>query len=282
VPAAPRLASMPMVLCTLGDLVLDVIVRPEQPLVPGDDVPAATQVGAGGQAANVAAWGVALGAQARFVGHRGADAPGGLVAAELARHGVEALGPVGGRTGVIVSVVGVDRDRSMASDRGSATELTAEMLERRWFAGADWLHVSGYMLARETGARASAQAARLARAASAKVSLDAASSTLIRTVGPAVFRERVTQIAPDVVFGTEPEFAALATLPLTAALVVKRGAKGCQILTNGDPLELPAMPAVAVDATGAGDAFAAGYLVGGPQLALAAGARCVSKPGAMP
>jgi sugar/nucleoside kinase (ribokinase family) len=271
-----------MVLCALGDLVLDVIVRPEQPLVDGDDVIAATAIGAGGQAANVAAWAVALGAEARFVGHRGDDGPGRLVEAELADRGVRALGPVGGRTGVIVSIIGADRDRSMASDRGSATELTAEALQPAWLAGTDWLHVSGYMLAEETGARTSARAAQLAHQAGARVSVDAASATLVRAVGAAVFRARVTRLAPDLVFGTEAEFAALGTPPLAATLVVKRGPAGCRVFDGGPPLELPAQPASAVDATGAGDAFAAGFLVGGPRLALAAGARCVSKTGAMP
>jgi sugar/nucleoside kinase (ribokinase family) len=269
-----------MVLCTLGDLVLDVIVRPEQPLVPGDDVSAATLIGAGGQAANVAAWAASLGARARFVGRRGDDVPGRLVEAELARHGVESVGPVGGRTGVIVSVVGADRDRSMASDRGSAAELAGDELEAEWFAGADWLHVSGYMLASERGADAAAEAARLARAAGASVSVDVASATLIRATGAAAFRERTTQVAPAVVFGTEGEHAELGALAPTR--VVKRGANGCRILGDGDPVDLPAVPADAVDATGAGDAFAAGYLVGGPRLACAAGARCVSKTGAMP
>src|SRR5713226_3847393 len=100
---------------------LDVIVLLEQPLAPGSDVRAQTRTGAGGQAANVAAWAAALGAEARFVGKRGTDAAGEVVAAELAGRGVELLGPVvPGATGVVVSVVGPDGERSMASDRGVA------------------------------------------------------------------------------------------------------------------------------------------------------------------
>jgi sugar/nucleoside kinase (ribokinase family) len=44
----------------------------------------------------------------------------------------------------------------------------------------------------------------------------------------------------------------------------------------------PAVPVEVVDATGAGDALAAGFLVGGPQLGLEAAARCCAKLGAMP
>src|ERR1700686_5224616 len=110
---------------TLGDLLLDVIVRTEKPLVTGDDRPATTLVGAGGQAANVAAWVAALGGSARFVGKRGADAAGGLVASELRAYGVEVAGPVEGRTGVVVSIAAAG-ERTMASDRGSAPDLSAD------------------------------------------------------------------------------------------------------------------------------------------------------------
>ncbi|MGH2716507.1 MAG: carbohydrate kinase family protein, partial [Thermoleophilaceae bacterium] len=148
-----------MLLCTLGDVVLDVVVRLERALVPGDDVFARTTLGAGGQAANVAAWAVALGARARYVGRRGDDLSGRLLEAELAERGVEIAGPAGGRTGVVVSLIGADHDRSMASDRGSAPDLGAADLDESAFRGCEWLHLSGYMLARRPGADAAAAAA---------------------------------------------------------------------------------------------------------------------------
>jgi sugar/nucleoside kinase (ribokinase family) len=271
-----------MLVCTLGDLLLDVIVTLDRPLVEGDDVTASTGVFAGGQAANVAAWTVALGGRARFVGGRGDDGPGRLVDADLAARGVELAGPVGGRSGVVVAVVGEDRDRSMASDRGAAADLGADALAASWFADCDWLHVSGYMLSRERGAHAAAEAARMAREAGARVSLDAAAATLVEVVGPPRFGARVAEVAPDVLFATAREHAALGGHALAPTVVVKRGALGCRILRDGRETDLPAVPVQAVDSTGAGDAFAAGYLVGGAQLALQAGARCASRRGAMP
>ena len=65
-------------------------------------------------------------------------------------------------------------------------------------------------------------------------------------------------------------------------LVVKRGARGCVVIREGRFEEHAALPAGVVDTTGAGDAFAAGFLVGGPDLALRAAARCVARMGAMP
>jgi ribokinase len=89
---------------TVGDLLLDVVVRLDSELVSGDDQPARTSTGPGGQAANVAAWAASLGADATFVGRIGTDATGELVLRELLQRGVTHRGPVEGRTGVVVSI----------------------------------------------------------------------------------------------------------------------------------------------------------------------------------
>src|SRR5256885_6924414 len=123
---------MPVKLVTLGDVMLDVIVRLEQPLAQGDDVRAQTLTTPGGQAANVAAWAASLGAEARCIAKRGDDAAGELVARELAARGVELAGPVAtGATGVVVSIV-EDGERSMASDRGVAPTFESDELEPEW------------------------------------------------------------------------------------------------------------------------------------------------------
>jgi len=259
-----------MRITTLGDLVLDVIVRLEQPLVHGDDTVGVTQTGAGGQAANVAAWAAALGAQARLVGKRGADFAGELVAHELRGRGVELAGPVTGRTGVVVSLAS-DGDRTMASDRGSAPELSPQELDGAWF-DCDVLHVSGYALARKPIADAAARAADLAREHGATISLDASAWTLVDDP----YRARARALRPDLVFATERERDAIGELD--TRWVVKLGADGLTV----DGRDWPAAPIDVVDTTGAGDALAAGFLVGGPQLGLEAAARCCSKLGALP
>ena len=82
---------------------------------------------------------------------------------------------------------------------------------------------------------------------------------------------------PDVVFGNEREWEALGDVA-TSTRVVKRGARGITV----DDEEHDAVPVIAVDTTGAGDALAAGFLVGGIELGLEAAARCVSELGAVP
>ena len=160
-----------MRIATLGDLLLDVIVQLDRPLVAGDDTVAVTRTWPGGQAANVAAWAASLGAESRFVGKRGDDAAGELVTRELRQRGVDVVGPAEGRTGVVVSIAAAG-DRTMASDRGSAPDLSPHELDGAWF-DCDVLHISGYALAREPIADAAAEAAVAARRHGALVSLDA-------------------------------------------------------------------------------------------------------------
>ena len=259
-----------MRLTALGDLLLDVIVRLDDPLVLGDDRMAETRVVAGGQAANVAAWASSLGAEARFVGRRGDDDAGEIVARALSAYGVHVVGPVSGRTGVVVSIAS-DGDRTMASDRGSAPDLAPQDLDESWF-DCDVLHVSGYSLLREPISSAAVEAARSTRRQDGIVAVDVSTWSLVDEP----FRARLRELAPDVVFATEREQAAVGELE--TRWVLKRGANGLSV----DGRDYPAAATEVVDTTGAGDALAAGFLVGGAELGLEAAARCCARLGAMP
>ena len=259
-----------MRLTALGDLLLDVIVRLDDPLVPGDDRMAESRVVAGGQAANVAAWASALGADARFVGRRGDDAAGEIVTRALSDLGVDVVGPVAGRTGVVVSIA-AGGDRTMASDRGNAPDLTAQDLDASWF-DCDVLHLSGYSLLREPIATAALAAARSTRLRGGMVAVDVSAWSLVDEQ----FRERLREVAPDVVFATEREQDVVGELE--TRWVLKLGAQGVRV----DGLDHAAAATTVVDTTGAGDAFAAGFLVGGVELGLETAARCCGQMGAMP
>ena len=278
-----------MRIATFGDVLLDVVVLLAQPLAPGGDVRASTRAGAGGQAANVAAWAAELGAEARCIAKRGDDAAGELLARELASHGAELVGPVGrGATGVVVSVV-QGGDRSLASDRGVAPSFAPEELDAAWL-DCDVLHLSGYALLREPIAATALLAARLAREQGARVSVDVAAWTEIRSYGPVRFRELLDELAPDVLLATEAEWKLLGGAYLAPPLgVLKRGARGCTVFSGDAKLDFAALEAEVVDPTGAGDALAAGFLVGlegsleeAARGGLDAAARCVAKVGSLP
>jgi sugar/nucleoside kinase (ribokinase family) len=123
---------------------------------------------------------------------------------------------------------------------------------------------------------AAERAAALAREGGAKVSIDLSSANLIREFGHDRLAERVARIRPDAVFGNEAEHEELSVD--SEVRIVKRGAEGASIAGRS----LAVHPGEVVDTTGAGDALAAGYLVGGPELAMEAAARCVARIGSMP
>ena len=260
--------------CVLGDAHLDVVVCPDGPVAEETDTPARTWVGAGGQAANVAAWIAALGGQARLIAARGTDLAAQLVASDLRQRGVDLRGPVvQGPTGVVVSLSYDGVSRSMLTDRGVGPLLAEEALEEAWLAGCGLLHLPAYSLARApVSGAALAAAARVPR-----LSVDLSSTAVLNDYGVARFRALLGRLRPEIVFGTEAEVELIGGLDGTD-LVVKLGARGVRAAGG----EHPAHPVEAVDPTGAGDAFAAGYLVGGVSMGLAAAARAVSTMGAMP
>jgi sugar/nucleoside kinase (ribokinase family) len=89
----------------------------------------------------------------------------------------------------------------------------------------------------------------------------------------------VIELEPDVVFANEDEERIVRGPFAGVTWILKRGAGGCSF--EGDEREALPVERV-VDSTGAGDALAAGWIVGGPDLALEAASRCVQQLGAMP
>ena len=187
-----------------------------------------------------------------------------------AGHGVEVVGPAEGRNGVVVSLVS-DGDRTMASDRGVAPELRPEELEPDWFR-CDALHLSGYSLHREPMASAALRAATLARAGGASVSIDLAAWTAIDDA----FRARLGSWRPTSCSQTS------ASGRCSASSMRPGSSSAAPTGSSSVGESFPAVSTEVVDPTGAGDALAGGFLVGGAQLGLEAAARCCAKLGTMP
>jgi sugar/nucleoside kinase (ribokinase family) len=271
-----------MHIVTLGDVMLDVVVNAPDGLREDDDTEARIGLYAGGQAANVATWAVALGAEATLVGPR-AGGPAGdfvhdrLVAAGVRVHAVETEG-----TGTVVSILsGLTRTlASDAADQSWVGRLDDSLVPTP----ADWLHVSAYPLLRAADPGGLLAFVDAVRRRGVSVSLDLSSAGLITAYGPGRFADVVRQLSPRVVFANASEWDALglAFSDLTADVVVKHGGDGVTTVEDGEERRHAAASVDVVDLTGAGDALAAGYLVGGVALGLATAARCVAQPGAQP
>ncbi|GAA3624583.1 PfkB family carbohydrate kinase [Microbacterium awajiense] len=251
-------------LTVIGDLIDDVIVRRPGALERGTDNPAVIRHTRGGSAANVAAAAAPL-SPARFIGRVGRDAAGDSLVAALQSAGVDARVQRGERTGTIVILVDDDGERTMITDRASAADL--EPIEQSWLDGTSWLHLPLYGFTSESSRGALLAAAAWAARSGVPVSIDLSSTALMRELGAPVLAGILADVVPDVVFANTDEDGCLAELglepPSDAVYIVKRGPAPVLLVVGGTCTEVAVEPvADVVDSTGAGDAFAAGYLAG--------------------
>ena len=254
---------------------LDVVLAPERALETGTDVPGRVTLTQGGSAANTARWLGRLGARTTLVAAVGRDAAGrGLVDAVRADGVMPRVRRVPGvRTGRIGVLVAPGGQRSFVADRGAADQLRPEDLDPGWFRGIDALHIPAYSLLGEPLGLAGRRAVALARAGTALVSVDLASIAPLLAQGRRAARSLIAEVAPDLLFATATEAEALlgryavdGLLEFAPMAVVKRGSKGATVLAiEGETtlrFEVATQHIQALDTTGAGDAFDAGFLVG--------------------
>jgi sugar/nucleoside kinase (ribokinase family) len=246
----------------IGDLVEDVVVWSTGAPRSGTDNPARIRRARGGAASNVAGFASSLGTSARFIGRVGDDPLGAALVRDLARAGVDARVQRQGRTGTIVILVDASGERTMYPDRAAAAQLTD--VPDPWLSGADAIHLSAYSLA---GPSLSVlrQASDIARAEGAILTIDASSVALIDSVGPAPFRDLIRTLQPTYVFanGTEADLGSLRDLATSGTtVVVKNGVEPTEVHLGGNRSATVRVPPVdeVRDTTGAGDAFAAGFL----------------------
>jgi sugar/nucleoside kinase (ribokinase family) len=205
------------------------------------------------------------GTPSRFIGQVGNDNLGEQLCASLRRSGVDVCTEAEGRTGSIVVVVQPNGERTFLTDRGVASDLS--VFDASHLDGVSVVHVPTYSLALDPLATTAVQYIRAARAAGALISIDASSTSVLRDYGIDRYAELIASIGPDVFLCNNDEAALLNInsahpMPGAALTVIKRGALPVTAVTAAGVVTEVATPPVAniVDTTGAGDAFAAGFL----------------------
>ncbi|GAA1750091.1 carbohydrate kinase family protein [Agromyces humatus] len=254
------------VLAVAGDLVEDIVVWADEPRRAATDTAARVFRARGGSAANVAALAAQL-VPTRFIGRVGADAAGAALAVDLASAGVDVRVQRSGRTGTVVLLVDAEGERAMFPDRGASAELAD--VEPAWIDGVAWLHVPAYGLEREPMRAELGRLAVLARAVGARVSVDASSTGLLAALGVDHALELIQEIGPDVLFANEDEAALLGlagggavAASVAPTVVIKHGPLPTDVVERGQlAARIDVVPVEGIrDLTGAGDAFAAGFI----------------------
>src|ERR1044072_555960 len=288
----------------IGDAVVDVIATAEdrflieEGLVKGSmqvlDAEGATRLYAkmsqaretsGGAAAHpphrgAGAGGAPRGGRAGFVGQVARDQLGEIFSHDIRALGVEFATPPktgGAPTGRCLILVTPDAQRTMNTFRGAAHELSAEALDAEQIRSAAILYLEAYLWRSDGPRAAMEQAMGIAHEAGGKVAFTLSDIACIKP-HRAELMAMLEAGAIDLLFANENEICELADLagrdaaiaaiePKVPRIVVTCGSQGALAVEKGRRVSVPIarIGAGVVDTTGAGDLFAAGFLVGQTQ-----------------
>jgi sugar/nucleoside kinase (ribokinase family) len=239
------------------------------------DMGPATEM-SGGSAANTIVGIAGFGARAAYVGKVKDDQIGRLYAHDIRAAGVAFdTSPASGgpATGCSYILVTDDGERTMNTYLGAAQELTADDIDADEVAGAKIVYLEGYLWDPKSAKEAFVKAAAIAHGAGREVALTLSDAFCVDRYRDE-FLELMRKRTVDLVFANEAELHSLyQTSDFDTALkefrkdtklgVVTRSEKGCVVASKDGVIAVPAFPIEKmVDTTGAGDLFAAGFLVG--------------------
>jgi len=256
----------------VGDVIDDIIVRPQGAIRTDTDTPALIEWHAGGSSANTAAWLGHIGADVHFFGQVG-EADNARHTGELEKFNVKAhlQSDTERSTGTIVIIVEGDT-RTMLTDRGANVIFDLDTVPQDLVAIADYLHFTGHTIIDEPKRESVVRLITRASAHGVNVSIDPASAGFISDFGVAEFLRlcdgahilRPNEDEVRILSGLEDVEAATVKLTELFPLVVTTcGRDGVIIGQRGEDIVRVAVdPIDVVDPTGAGDSFNAGLLAG--------------------
>lgn len=221
----------------------------------------------GGSAANTITCTSIFGMPSGFIGKVGDDELGHLYKSTLEQSGVKTTLLLGtkGSGRAMCFITGPNAERTFADYMGAALEMVPEDLKPGYFKGYDYFHIEGYLVQNQDLIR---KAVQMAKEAGCKISIDMASYNVVES-NEAFFHNLVDRYV-DIVFANESEARAYTKLEPREAVdalsrqceiaVVKVGKDGSMVKRRDEYHYIEAWPAATVDATGAGDTYAAGFL----------------------
>ena len=260
----------PQRLVVIGDVMIDVVVRPLGPVAPTSDTASEVQLSRGGSGANIAVAAAALGCDVAYVGAAGDDAGGRHFIEDLARAGVVAqIDFTASSTGVVVALVALDGQRAMLTDRGANRLLSLDHVTNCLAAPFDHLHVSGYILLDAATRAIGVAALAEARRRGITTSVDVCSVAPLREMSVMTFFAATADVTW--LFANEEEALSLSEADdvesalerlahVFSEVVVTRGPLGAVVRAGTECFSARSASGEIVDTTGAGDAATGAYL----------------------
>jgi sugar/nucleoside kinase (ribokinase family) len=205
-----------------------------------------------------------------FSGAVGCDPMGDEFEQQMQSAGVRvALARKSSPTGTSVILVTPDGERTMNTFLGACREFQAADLDPELLSGSRMVYLTGYLWDTENQRLAAEAATSSARKRGIRIAFDLADPFAVRRYGPQ-FRSWIPGKV-DILFGNRDELSILTgascdedcaaeAATLAPIVVMKVGAGGCLVAAGGSVEQVPGVAVSVVDTTGAGDAFAAGFL----------------------
>ncbi|MDC1106132.1 adenosine kinase [Prolixibacteraceae bacterium] len=226
------------------------------------------KITSGGSVSNVVGALASLGVETGFVGSIGNDELGSFFVDSLSSIDVSLfLKKNSSMTGLAISLVTPDGERTFATHLGAAALLEAKDIRREFFDGFDIFMIEGYLVQNHDLIK---EAAKVAHDLGLKVAIDLASFNVVSEnlellttlVGDYVDIVFANEEEARAFVGKEPREAIDCIAAMVDVAVVKIGAEGAYVSQQGQCYHVPTLSNNVVDTTGAGDYFAAGFLYG--------------------